>query len=66
MKNLPQRMGGRPVSIPVASYDTVLTLRDQGLGYRRIANQLNEAGISVTCPTVRRLLKRLTEPGRGS
>lgn len=53
------RRGGRPQAIPPAHYDTVLTLRSQGLGYRKIANSLNAAGVSVTWPTVRRLLKRL-------
>ena len=53
-----RRGPGRPKAIPSESFDTVLQLYSQGLGYRSIANALWRRGVYTTHTTVRRLLMR--------
>jgi transposase-like protein len=42
----------------------VLSLYEGGLGYRAIARELREEGISVDWSTIRRIVKAHAEPGR--
>ena len=53
-----RRGPGRPRAIPPESFDTVLQLDSQGLGYRSIANHLWGLGVYTTHTTVRRLIRR--------
>jgi len=48
---------GRPRAIPLELVPKVLTLYRGGLGYRAIARQLTEDGVSVHWSTVRKLIK---------
>ena len=53
--------GGRPRSIPQAVWSEVFSLYASGLGYERIARELQKIGIWTTRGSVERLIK-----GRGS
>ncbi|MFC1945065.1 hypothetical protein ACFLX5_06320 [Chloroflexota bacterium] len=48
---------GRPRAIPEEAITHVLSLYKGGLGYRAVARELREEGISVDWTTVRRLIK---------
>jgi len=48
---------GRPRAIPQALIPMVLTLYRGGLGYRAIARELREDGVSVHWSTIRKLIK---------
>jgi len=50
---------GRPRSVPPECWGTVFRLYGQGHGYRRIANELAEMGVSTTKSSVERLIKGL-------
>lgn len=52
-----RRGAGRPRAIPPESFNTVLQLYSQGLGYRSIANHLWGLGVYTTHTTVRRLIR---------
>ena len=52
-----QRKPGRPKAIPMALIPKVLSLYQQGLGYRAIARELRREGLSVDWSTIRRLIK---------
>ena len=53
--------GGRRRRIPETAWPEVLQLRRTGLGYQRIANELEKLGVWTTRGSVERLLK-----GRGT
>lgn len=53
-----ERGPGRPRAIPEALIPKVLSLYQQGLGYRAIARELREDGLSADWSTVRRVIKR--------
>ncbi len=57
---------GRPRAIPPELFVTVLALYEAGLGYRSIANRLNDQGIRATYSSVRRLVKGDGAYGSGS
>ncbi len=57
---------GRPRAIPQELFVTVLALYEAGLGYRSIANRLNDQGIRATYSSVRRLVKGDGAYGSGS
>jgi transposase-like protein len=58
-----QRKPGRPRAIPERLIPKVLSLYyEERLGYRAIARELREEGISVDWSTVRRIVKAHTEP----
>jgi hypothetical protein len=52
-----ERRPGRPRAIPEALIPKVLSLYQQGLGYRAIARELREDGLSADWSTVRRVIK---------
>jgi hypothetical protein len=52
-----QRKPGRPRAIPVELIPKVRSLYQQGFGYRAIARELREDGLSVDWSTVRRVIK---------
>ena len=52
-----ERKPGRPRAIPERLIAKVLSLYRQGLGYRAIARELRQEGISVDWSTVRRVVK---------
>ena len=52
-----ERRAGRPRAIPEALIPKVISLYQQGLGYRAIARELRQEGISVDWSTVRRVVK---------
>ena len=54
---------GRRASIPLEHFETVKSLRKQGLGYRLIANQLMGLGVATTYSSVRRLILKLPPYG---
>jgi len=53
-----ERKPGRPRAIPERLIPKVLSLYQQGLGYRAIARELREDGLSADWSTVRRVIKR--------
>ena len=55
------RKPGRPRAIPEALIPKVLSLYQEGLGYRAVARELREEGISVNWSTIRRIVKAHTE-----
>ncbi|MDH5695304.1 MAG: hypothetical protein OEZ00_01660 [Dehalococcoidia bacterium] len=59
-----QRKPGRPRAIPETLIPKVLSLYEGGLGYRAIARELREEGISVDWSTIRRIVKAHAELGR--
>lgn len=56
-----ERKPGRPRAIPETLIPKVLSLYQEGLGYRAVARELREEGISVDWSTVRRIVKAHTE-----
>lgn len=52
-----ERRAGRPRAIPETVIPKVLSLYRQGLGYRAVARELRQEGISVDWSTVRRVIK---------
>lgn len=54
------RKPGRPRAIPLTLVAKVKALYGEGLGYRRIANELEKYGLAVDYTTVRRLIKAST------
>ena len=57
------RKPGRPRAIPEALIPKVLSLYHEGLGYRAMARELRQEGISVDWSTVRRVVKSATGSG---
>ncbi|MCJ7656106.1 MAG: hypothetical protein MUO97_12565 [Dehalococcoidia bacterium] len=57
-----ERRPGRPRAIPEALIPKVISLYQEGLGYRAVARELRQEGISVDWSTVRRIVKTYTEP----
>ncbi len=58
-----ERRPGRPRAIPEALIPKVISLYQQGLGYRAVARELREEGISVDWSTIRRIVKGRTGLG---
>jgi len=61
----PERRPGRPRAISEDQARGIVSLYENGLGYRAIARELEREGIVVTFSTVRRVIKtreRLAEP----
>lgn len=52
-----ERKPGRPRAIPVVLIPNVLSLYQEGLGYRAIARELSKDNLSVDWSTVRRVIK---------
>jgi transposase-like protein len=52
-----ERKPGRPKAIPDALVPKVLSLYRHGLGYRAVARELRQEGISADWSTVRRVVK---------
>lgn len=52
-----KRKQGRPRVIPETLIPKVLSLYKEGLGYRAVARELREDGISVNWSTIRRIVK---------
>ena len=57
-----ERKPGRPRAIPESLIPKVLSLYQEGLGYRAVARELRQEGTSVDWSTVRRIVKTYTEP----
>ena len=57
-----ERKPGRPRAVPEALIPKVLSLYRQGLGYRAVARELRQEGISVDWSTIRRIVKTYTKP----
>jgi hypothetical protein len=55
------RKPGRPRAIPPELIPKITHLYDMGLGYRAIARELREEGLSVDWSTVRRLVKTIID-----
>jgi len=55
-----ERKPGRPRAIPETLIPKVLSLYEEGLGYRAVARELRKEGISVGWSTVRRVIKSQT------
>ena len=51
------RKPGRPRAVPETLIPEVLSLYQQGLGYRAVARELRHEGISVDWSTIRRIVK---------
>ncbi len=58
-----ERKPGRPRAIPEGLIPKVLSLYHEGLGYRAVARELREEGISVDWSTIRRIVKDRTGSG---
>lgn len=58
-----RRKLGRPRAIPETLIPKVLSLYDRGLGYRAVARELRQEGISVDWSTIRRIVKGRTSLG---
>jgi hypothetical protein len=58
-----KRKPGRPRAIPEALIPKVLSLYEEGLGYRAVARELRQEGTSVDWSTVRRIVKTYSKPG---
>jgi len=56
-----ERKPGRPRAIPEALIPKVLSLYHEGLGYRAVARELRQEGISVDWSTIRRVVKANAE-----
>ena len=57
------RKPGRPRAVPEALIPKVVSLYHEGLGYRAVARELRQEGISVDWSTIRRIIKAHTEVG---
>jgi len=58
-----QGRAGRPRAVPEALIPKVVSLYRQGLGYRAVARELRQEGISADWSTIRRIVKAHTKPG---
>jgi len=58
-----RRKPGRPRAIPEVLIPKVLSLYEEGLGYRAVARELREEGVSVNWSTIRRIVKGRTGLG---
>ena len=56
-----ERKPGRPRAIPETLIPKVFSLYQEGLGYRAVARELREDGISVDWSTIRRIVKARTK-----
>ena len=56
-----ERKPGRPRAIPETLIPKVLSLYHEGMGYRAVARELRQEGISVDWSTIRRIVKAHTE-----
>jgi transposase-like protein len=56
-----ERKPGRPRAISKALIPKVLSLYHDGLGYRAVARELRQEGISVDWSTIRRVVKANAE-----
>lgn len=52
-----ERKPGRPRAIPDTLIPKVLSLYEEGLGYRAVARELRQEGLSVNWSTIRRIVK---------
>lgn len=52
-----ERKPGRPRAIPDTLIPKVLSLYEEGLGYRAVARELRQKGLSVNWSTIRRIVK---------
>ncbi len=58
-----ERKAGRPRAVPETLIPKVLSLYQQGLGYRAVARELRQEGVSVDWSTIRRIVKAYTKLG---
>ena len=58
-----ERRPGRPRAVPEGLIPKVFSLYHEGLGYRAVARELREEGISVDWSTIRRIVKGRTGLG---
>ena len=58
-----RRRPGRPRAIPEDRIPEVLSLYEQGLGYRAIARELEKQGLLVDWSTVRNVIKSWRNEG---
>ena len=56
---LQKRGRGRPVSLPLTIFGTLVSLRAEGLGYRAISNRLAAQGVFTSKSSVERCYKLL-------
>jgi transposase-like protein len=56
-----ERKPGRPRAISEALIPKVLSLYHDGLGYRAVARELRQEGVSVDWSTIRRVVKANAE-----
>lgn len=59
-----ERRAGRPKAIPEALIPRVLSLYRQGFGYRAVARELREDGVSADWSTIRRIVKNYGGSGQ--
>jgi hypothetical protein len=59
-----RRKPGRPRAIPETLIPKLFSLCQRGLGYRAVARELREEGISVDWSTIRRIIKGRTGLGQ--
>jgi len=52
-----KKKAGRPKAIPEILIPKVLSMYHQGFGYRALARELRQEGISVDWSTIRRVIK---------
>jgi hypothetical protein len=55
-----ERRPGRPRAIPEALIPKVISLYQQGLGYRAVARELRHQGVCADWSTIRRIIKSRT------
>jgi len=58
-----ERKPGRPRAVPETLIPKVLSLYQQGLGYRAVARELRREGICADWSTVRRIVKAYSKLG---
>ena len=58
-----KRKPGRPKAVPDTFIPKVVSLYEQGLGYRAVARELREEGISPNWSTIRRIIKTYKKSG---
>lgn len=58
-----ERKPGRPRAVPETLIPKVLSLYEEGLGYRAVSRELRKEGISVDWSTIRRVIKSNTKSG---
>lgn len=58
-----ERKPGRPRAMPETLIPKVLSLYEEGLGYRAVARELRAEGISADWSTIRRIVKGRTGSG---